>query len=180
MKIDTIDFYQCHIGDLRIPIFLEAFERLVEQGKIRAYGISTNSLAVAQAFNRDGKCAAVQLNYSLLNRAAATDLLPWCAANDIGTLIRGPIAQGVLAGKFTPETHFDDTVRVGWNDGDGRAQFLRRLDQVEQIRFLEQPDRTMAQAALQWVLDNPASPAPSPARRTSRRSPATPRPPMVP
>ena len=56
MKLDTIDLYQCHIGDLPDPsIFLEAFERLVEQGKIRAYGISTNSLAVAQAFNRDGE-----------------------------------------------------------------------------------------------------------------------------
>ena len=157
MKIDTIDFYQCHIGDLHDPsIFLAAFERLVEKGKIRAYGISTNSLPVAEAFNRDGKCAAVQLNYSLLNRGAAADLLPWCAANDIGTLIRGPIAQGVLAGKFTPEAHFDDIVRVGWNEGDGRAQFVRRLEQVEEIRFLERPDRTLAQAALQWVLDDPA------------------------
>ena len=46
MKIDTIDFYQCHIGDLADPtVFLEAFERLVERGKIRAYGISTNSLS---------------------------------------------------------------------------------------------------------------------------------------
>lgn len=156
MKIDTIDLYQCHIANLADPsIFLEGFERLVEKGKVRAYGISTDSLAVAQAFNRDGKCAAIQLNYSLLNRAAEAELLPWCAANDIGTLIRGPIAQGVLAGKFSPETHFDDVVRGGWNEGAGRDQFLRRLAQVEEIRFLERPDRTLAQAALQWVLENP-------------------------
>jgi aryl-alcohol dehydrogenase-like predicted oxidoreductase len=157
MKIDTIDLYQCHIGDLQDPsIFLEAFERLVGRGKIRAYGISTNSLAVAQAFNRDGKCATVQLNYSMLNRAAERELLPWCAANDIGTLLRGPIAQGVLAGKFTPDAHFDDIVRVGWNSGAGREQFLKRLQQVEQIRFLEQPGRSLAQAALMWTLTNPA------------------------
>ena len=157
MKLDTIDLYQCHIGSLEDPsIFLEAFEGLVERGKIRAYGISTDSLAVAQAFNRAGTCATVQLNYSLLNRAAEAELLPWCAANDIGTLLRGPIAQGVLAGKFTPDAHFDDIVRVGWNEGQGREQFLRRLEQVEQIRFLERPDRTLAQAALQWTLTNPA------------------------
>ncbi|CAA9585846.1 MAG: Putative oxidoreducatse SCO7286 [uncultured Thermomicrobiales bacterium] len=157
LKIDAIDLYQCHIGDIADPsIFLEAFERLVEKGKIRAYGISTDSLAVAQAFNRDGKCATVQLNYSLLNRKAEGGLLPWCAANDIGTLLRGPIAQGVLAGKFTPDSHFDDIVRVGWNEGAGREQFLKRLDQVEQIRFLERPDRTLAQAALLWTLTNPA------------------------
>jgi myo-inositol catabolism protein IolS len=157
LGIDTIDFYQCHIGDLKDPtIFLEAFGRLVEVGKVRAYGISTNSLEVAKAFNRDGKCAGIQLNYSLLNTGAAKDLLPWCAENDIGTLIRGPIAQGVLAGKFTKDTTFDDSVRAGWNQGAAHDQFLSRVDKVEQIRFLESPDRSMAQAALQWVLANPA------------------------
>ena len=60
MKIDTIDLYQCQVGDLADPsIFLEAFERLTERGKIRAYGISTDSLRVAQAFNRDGRCATI-------------------------------------------------------------------------------------------------------------------------
>jgi myo-inositol catabolism protein IolS len=157
MKIETIDFYQCHIGDLADPtIFLEAFARLVEQGKIRAYGISTNSLAVAEAFNRDGNCAAIQLNYSLVNRGAADDLLPWCGERNIGTLIRGPIAQGILAGKFTPESRFDDSVRVGWNEGAGRERFLSQLAQVEKWKSLARPDRTLAQVALAWVLANPA------------------------
>lgn len=157
LKTDYIDLYQCHIGDLKDPsVFLEAFERLVERGKIRAYGISTNSLDVARAFNRDGTCAAVQLEYSLVNQKVATDLLPWCGENDVGTLVRGPIAKGVLAGKFTPDTRFDDSVRAGWNDGKDRQQFLDRVRKVEEIRFLATPDRTMAQAALQWVLANPA------------------------
>jgi aryl-alcohol dehydrogenase-like predicted oxidoreductase len=157
MQTDHIDLYQCHIGDLVDPsVFLEAFERLVEQGKVRAYGVSTNSLAVAQAFNRDGKCSAIQLNFSIVNPGAAADLLPWCAANDVGTLIRGPIAQGVLAGKFTAETRFDDSVRKGWNEGPAREQFLKRLAIVDRIEFLERPGRTMAQSALQWVLTNSA------------------------
>ena len=157
MQTDHIDLYQCHIGDLADPsVFLEAFERLVEQGKVRAYGVSTNSLAVAQAFNRDGKCSAIQLNFSIVNPGAAKDLLPWCAANDVGTLIRGPIAQGILAGKFTAETRFDDSVRIGWNEGSAREQFLKRLAIVDRIEFLERPGRTMAQSALQWVLANPA------------------------
>ena len=157
MKIDTIDFYQCHIGDLADPtIFLEAFEYLVARGKIRAYGISTNSLAVAEAFNGSGNCVAIQLSYSLVNRGAANDLLPWCTQNNVGTLIRGPIAQGVLAGKFTPETRFDDSVRVGWNEGAGRERFLNQLAQVERWKPLARPDRTLAQIALAWVLANPA------------------------
>jgi myo-inositol catabolism protein IolS len=154
---DYIDLYQCHIGDLADPsIFLEAFERLVERGKVRAYGISTNSLAVAQAFNRDGRCATVQLNYSIANPSAGRDLLPWCQQNDVGTLIRGPLAQGVLAGKFTAETRFDDSVRRGWNEGAAHEQFLRRLALVDRLEWLERPSRPLAQAALQWVLANPA------------------------
>jgi aryl-alcohol dehydrogenase-like predicted oxidoreductase len=157
MRLDYIDLYQCHIGDLADPgVFLEAFERLVERGKIRAYGISTNSLDVLRRFNRDGKCASAQINYSLLNQSAARDILPYCRDNYIGTLIRGPLAQGLLAGKFTPETRFADSVRSGWNEGAGRDRFLRQLAQVERLRFLSRPDRTMAQAALQFVLAHPA------------------------
>ena len=157
MKMDYIDLYQCHIGTLQDPsIFLEAFERLVERGKIRAYGISTNSLSVAQAFDRDGTCSAIQLEYSLLNRSVGDDLLPWCGENNVGTLVRGPIAKGVLSGKFTADSRFDDSVRASWNDGKDRDQFLARVRNVEQVRFLEAPGRTMAQAALQWVLANPA------------------------
>lgn len=157
MKIDVIDLYQCHIGSLEDPsIFLEAFERLVEKGKIRHYGISTNAVDVLERFNRAGRCATCQINYSILNPTAATEILPYCQANDIGTLIRGPLAQGVLAGKFNESTTFDDQVRAGWNQGEGRERFLRQLRQVEQLRFLARSDRTLAQAALQFVLAHPA------------------------
>ncbi|MGH2461162.1 MAG: aldo/keto reductase [Chloroflexota bacterium] len=156
MKLETIDLYQCHIGTLEDPsIFLEAFDRLIEKGKIRHYAISTNSLEVLRRFNRDGRCASCQINYSILNPGAAADILPYCRENEIGTLIRGPIAQGVLAGKFDENTTFDDQVRVGWNQGEGRERFLRQVRQVEKLRFLARPDRTMAQAALRYVLANP-------------------------
>lgn len=163
MQIDHIDLYQCHIGDLNDPtVFLEAFDRLVERGKIRHFGISTNSLSVLQAFNRAGRCAAAQINYSILNRSAEHDVLPYCRENNIGTLIRGPLAQGVLAGKFTAETSFSDSVRLSWNSGAAHERFLQQVTTVETLRFLEEPTRSMAQAALQFVLANPAVTCPIP------------------
>jgi aryl-alcohol dehydrogenase-like predicted oxidoreductase len=163
MKIDAIDLYQCHLGDLGDPsIFLEAMERLVEKGKVRYYGISTNRLDVVERFNRTGRCATCQINYSILNQTAARDILPYCQANDIGTLIRGPIAQGILAGKFTPASTFDDIVRVAWNSGPGRDRFQRQLATVDQLGFLVRSGRSLAQAALQWVLANPAVTTPIP------------------
>jgi myo-inositol catabolism protein IolS len=163
MQTDHIDLYQCHIGNLEDPtVFLEAFDRLVERGKIRHFGISTNSLAVLQAFNRAGRCAAAQINYSILNRSAEGDILPYCRENNIGTLIRGPLAQGVLAGKFTAETRFSDSVRQSWNAGAAHARFLQQVATVDALRFLERPGRSMAQAALQFVLANPAVTCPIP------------------
>lgn len=159
LRTDYIDLYQCHIGDptdSEIEIFLEAFERLKEQGKIRTYGISTNSLDALMRFNKNGTCATCQLDYSILNRTPEKDLLPYCQEQKIGVIVRGPIAKGVLSGKFTSETVFTDEVRRSWNEGQRREKFLKELEIVERLRFLERKDRTMAQAALQFVLSHPA------------------------
>jgi aryl-alcohol dehydrogenase-like predicted oxidoreductase len=157
MRIDTIDVYQCHIGDLPDPsIFLEAFETLVKQGKVRCYGISTNSVDALARFNRDGHCSVVQLDYSFLNRTPEQAILPYAKDNNIGVIVRGPLAQGLAAGKFTKDSQFTDSVREKWNTGEGRAKFLQRLDVVDRVRFLEKPDRPMSQAALQFVISHPA------------------------
>ncbi len=157
LNTDYIDLLQCHLGNLTEPdVFLEAFADLMEQGKIRAFGISTNSMDVAKAFNRDGKCSAVQLDYSLLNRSPEKDLLPWCQENEIGTLIRGPLHKGICTGKFSKDTTFSTWVRDRWNEGEGRREFLSKLDIIEKLRSLRTDDRSLAQAALRFVLDHPA------------------------
>ncbi len=159
LQTDYIDLYQCHIGnptDAEVEVFLEAFEQLKAQGKIRAYGISTNSLDALQRFNRHGTCATCQLDYSIINRAPERDLLPYCQEHNIGVIVRGPLAKGILSGKFTPETKFTDSVRASWNEGQARERFLRQLGVVERLRFLERDGRTMAQAAIQFVLAHPA------------------------
>lgn len=132
LKTDVIDLYQCHIGHLEEPdVFLEAFEHLLKDGKIRAYGISANRLDVLERFNRDGNCTICQLDYSLVNRAPETGMLPYCLENKIGTLIRGPLAQGILTGKYGPDSIFTDNVRSPWNEGPGRKAYLEKLKRCE-------------------------------------------------
>jgi aryl-alcohol dehydrogenase-like predicted oxidoreductase len=95
LRADTIDLYQCHIGNPDDPdLFLDALDELVAVGKVRAYGISTGSLQAVQRFNARQTCSVVQLDYSILNRKPEADLLPYCRDNNIGTLIRGPLAMG--------------------------------------------------------------------------------------
>jgi len=157
MKTDYIDLYFCHLPDCEdAAVFLEAFDRLIDAGKIRAFGISTDRLDVAERFNRDGRCAAVQLDYSYLNRGAETELLPYCAARRLAAIVRGPLARGVAAGKYTKTTVFSDEIRSPWNAGEARDALHRRLDVVERVRAAASPDRTLSQTALRFVISHPA------------------------
>ena len=127
---DYIDLYQCHVSLPEIPeLFVEAFEVLKKQGKIRHYAISTNDIVSLKALDSNGECSACQINYSLLNRTAEKDILPFCLEKQIGVLIRGPLAQGMLSDKFSENTHFDDCVRQKWNPGSSHNQeFLNNLE----------------------------------------------------
>ena len=90
-------------------------------------------------------------------------MLPYCRANDIGVLLRGPIAQGLLADKFDAETRFDDSVRGKWNpDGDQRTGFLASIDLVARLRGALRPGQSMAELALQFTLAHPAVTCPIP------------------
>ena len=152
LGLDHIDLYQCHLGNCTEPdVFLEAFDTLMEQGLIRAFGISTNDVDVVKAFDRDGRCASCQLDYSFVNRQPEEELLPYCQEHNIGTIIRGPLAMGVLTGKYDRHSTFADQVRSKWNDGGAHERFIERLEIAERLRPLVNVDRTMAQAALQFV-----------------------------
>ncbi len=159
LNTDYIDVIQSHI-DFRDPtmdVFVEGFQRLQEAGKVRAYGVSTSDFDYLKAFNQDSGCATLQIDYSILNRTAEKDILPYCQENQIGVIIRGAIAMGILAGKFTPESRFPEgDFRRRWHENEDEYQvFLNDLQTVDQLRPLVQ-ERSLAQLALQFVLDHPA------------------------
>ena len=120
LRTDWLDVLLCHEGNIEDPsMYLETFRLLKQQGLIRACGISTDDLAVLKRFNQDGDCDVVQLRYSLLNRQAEDELLPYCREHNIGVMVRGPLAQGLLSGKYDAESRFaaDDMIRHRWNPG---------------------------------------------------------------
>jgi aryl-alcohol dehydrogenase-like predicted oxidoreductase len=77
LQTDYIDVMQSHINyrEPTMEIFREGFQRLQQQGKIRAYGVSTSDFAYLQQFNHDGHCSTLQIDYSLLNRTPETTRL---------------------------------------------------------------------------------------------------------
>jgi len=162
LKTDYIDLLQSHINfrDPTMEVFLEGFEILKKQGKIRAYGVSTSDFDYLQAFNQNKGCSTLQVDYSILNRTPEADCLPYCQEHGIETIIRGGLAMGILTDKFTPQTTFEDNdFRKAWiSDPDQNRIFLQDLKTVEQLRAvlsLGPPGQTMGQLAIRFLLANP-------------------------
>jgi myo-inositol catabolism protein IolS len=157
LRTDWLDVVLCHEHNIEDPsIYLEAFEVLKQRGRIRAYGISTNSLEVLKRFNANNTCSVVQLDYSLLNRTPEADILPYCQERGIAVMARGPLAMGLLSGNYSAETVFTDPVRTGWHkDEEAQAAFERRVAQVEKLKQVVKPGQEMVTTALRYVLSNP-------------------------
>lgn len=159
LDTDYIDVMQSHIHyrEPTLEIFLEGFQRLQEAGKIRAYGVSTSDFEYLQAYNEDGGCATLQIDYSILNRTAEEEILPYCQEHDIGVIVRGALTMGILTGKYDADTRFGaDDFRRRWHENPEEHEiFLQDLETVEQLRPLA-TERSLAQLALQFVLAHPA------------------------
>ncbi|WP_276496972.1 aldo/keto reductase [Pontibacter litorisediminis] len=101
LQTDYIDLYQLHGGtiDDLIDETIEAFEQLKQQGKIRHYGISSIRPNVIREYVKRSNIVSVMLQYSLLDRRPEEEVLDLLHQNNIGVLVRGSLAQGLLAGK---------------------------------------------------------------------------------
>jgi myo-inositol catabolism protein IolS len=152
---DYLDLYQDHLWwPEYVDVYLETFEALQQEGKIRYFGVSTDDLAYVQEFNKRGTCGTVQLAYSILNRTAERELLPYCRRQNLGVIVRGPLAQGKLSGRMTAQTTFHaEDERQDWVTLEGLPRFLDDLARVERLRPIARDlGLTMVQLALAYVL----------------------------
>jgi aryl-alcohol dehydrogenase-like predicted oxidoreductase len=156
---EYIDLYQVHWPDPATPFeeTAEALAKLIADGKIRHVGVSNFDVAQMEAFSATLAVETLQPPYHLFRRDIEADVLPYTAANDIGVLVYGPLAHGLLGGHLSAATHFDP--------GDWRAKspafrgesYERNLGVVAQLRALAtERGVTLAQLATAWVLANPA------------------------
>jgi aryl-alcohol dehydrogenase-like predicted oxidoreductase len=162
LHTDWVDVVLCHEGDIKDPtVYLLGFDELVREGHVRCYGISTNSLDVLKNFDSasGGKCAVVEVDYSLLNLAPEKDILPYCRERGIAVLVRGPLAMGLLSGRYDSSTRFTDEVRSAWHDnGPRQAKLEQQLAKVEKLKRLVKPGQEMATTAVRFSFSHPAMP----------------------
>ncbi|MFI5916076.1 aldo/keto reductase [Dactylosporangium sp. NPDC051541] len=174
LDTDRIDLYQLHINSLPIPQALDlipTLESLVDEGLIRAYGWSTDFPERADAFAAAGpRCATIQADLSVLR--GSFEVLPVAAKHDLGVIIRGPLAMGLLGGRYTAGSELPrDDVRglspewmTYFTDGRPTPAFLTRIAAIRDI--LTADGRTLAQGALAWLWAYDARTVPIPGGRT--------------
>lgn len=155
LQTDYIDLYQLHRipHTWAMPVVMTTLAELQQAGKIRWYGISTNDREAIDQLLALGPLHVLQVGYNLLERDAGA-LLNWALDEQIGTLIRVPLAKGMLNGKYS------GSGALSMPEGDHRHERFNRpeiragLSQLTELGFLQTPDRSMVQAALRFVLDH--------------------------
>jgi aryl-alcohol dehydrogenase-like predicted oxidoreductase len=158
LNTDYIDLYQFHENgypaDKAAPV-RDTLEELVRDGKIRAYGWSTDFPERAQVFAQGPKCSAVQLQLNVLDDNP--DMIALCEKENLAMLNRGPLAMGLLTNKYTTSVKIStDDVRgeksPDWmkyfKDGQSNPEWAAKRDAIREI--LTSKGRTIAQGALAW------------------------------
>lgn len=152
LQTDYIDLYQCHRGSYpadRAPAIVGMLDDLVQEGKIRYYGWSTDHPERARIFGEGHHGTAVQARLNVLVDAPETIAL--CDELDLGFLNKSPLNAGILSGKYTSESTFPE------NDGRhgidlSNERFSEMLDKVQRVgEVLTSDGRTMVQGALAWI-----------------------------
>jgi aryl-alcohol dehydrogenase-like predicted oxidoreductase len=145
----------------------DAFLRLKQQGKIRAFGVSANDWDPygAVGLARSGRVDSIQVIYNIFEQRPAEQLLPAAQASQVGIIVRVPFEEGLLTGKLVPGHQFDEgDWRSEWLTEDRLAEAAPR---VEALRAFLAPDRPeLPRLALKFCLSHPAVTAAIPGMRT--------------
>lgn len=167
LKTDCIDLAQLHCvppdvlsaGDL-----LSWMDQFQQEGLIRAYGASVETIEEGKMALADPGLTSLQIIFNVFRQNAITELFPLARQHDVGIIVRLPLASGVLSGKMTSDTRFAESDHRNYNR-DGAAfsvgetfsgiSFPRAVELTEQLRSLVPAGMHMAQWAIRWILDHP-------------------------
>ena len=155
---DYIDLLQLHWPDSTTPIneTMEAMELLIQQGKIRAAGVSNYSVEQMEEANKTLKLASNQVSYSMLNREIENNLVLYSLENNSGIIVYSPMERGLLTGKYFKENQLkENDHRNGYFsqfDLDKVKSFLEKIEPIAQDK-----GSTLSQLVLRWTTLQPAN-----------------------
>ncbi len=165
LQTDVIDLYQLHAFDASTPLeeTMDALNTLVQQGKVRYLGCSNfdawqicKALWIADV-NGWAPMVSVQPNYNVAIRDIETELLPFCADQNIGVTSYSPLGAGFLTGKYTktwtaPKGTRFDVMPDHWDIYENDVS-MRRMEGLREVA--SETGISMVQLALAWAIGQP-------------------------
>lgn len=151
LQVDCVDLYQCHWPDPETPIetTLEAMVKLKEQGKIRHIGVSNFGVDLLKRAVDYTSIATLQSQYSLLERSLEKEVLPFIRQKGVGLLAYGPLAGGILTGKYTEEPRFKGADARDFFYKFYHGEAFARAQRI--LAALKSAGKPLNQAAVNWV-----------------------------
>lgn len=168
LHTDHVDIYLVHWPDPNTPLdeTMRALDDIVGQGKARYIGVSNFRLAQIEEAMRLRRIDVVQYAWNMFDRRMQTEILPYCAAQQVAVMAYGSLAYGMLSGTFHAGMEFEES---DWRSRGGMLgslnlfrtlfgpeHFSRNLAAVEELkRLAAKYGKSLPQFALRWTLSNP-------------------------
>jgi aryl-alcohol dehydrogenase-like predicted oxidoreductase len=158
LQIDVIDLYQIHWPKDELEETLEGWQTLAalqKEGKVRWIGASNFSVEELEAAQKIAPVTSLQPPYSLVNRAAEEELLPYCGNENISVIVYSPMASGLLTGAMSRE-RIASLPAGDWRTKNPEYQeprLSKNLAIAERLRAVaDRHGRTAGEAAIAWTL----------------------------
>jgi aryl-alcohol dehydrogenase-like predicted oxidoreductase len=158
LGVERIDLYQFHWPDQTGTAVEDSWAemvRLVDQGKVRAAGVSNFDVPLLERCEALRHVDSLQPPFSLIQRRAAAAEIPWCAAHDTGVIVYSPMQSGLLTDRFS-EQRVKEFAADDWRrrSSDFQQPKLRRnLALRDALRpIAERHDTTVGGVAIAWTL----------------------------
>lgn len=153
---EYIDLIQLHWPDNSTPVSetMEAMELLIQQGKVRAAGVSNYSVDQLKEASRTLQLASNQVSYSMLNRAIEKDLVPYSLETETGIIVYSPMERGLLTGKYFKDSKLkDNDHRNGYFSQFNLNKVAAFLQAIEPIAISK--GASLSQLVLRWTTLQP-------------------------
>lgn len=160
LQIDVIDLYQIHWPnpDAEIEEGWETLAKLKEEGKVRYIGVSNFSVAQMERAMAIAPITSLQPPYSAVRPDVAEEILPFCGANNIGTIVYSPMQAGLLTGKMTRE-RLENMPEGDWRKNNAEFQEPKLSKNLAiadtMVEIAQKHDVPTPAIAIAWVLSNP-------------------------
>ncbi len=164
LEMEALDLLQLHCPPAAVYNDAEVFsilDDLVQQGKIRNYGVSVETVEEALKAIRYPNVQSIQIIFNIFRFKPSDQFFAVAHDKKVGIIVRVPLASGLLTGKFRPDSQFSDSDHRKFNrHGEAFDQgetfsgvdYETGLQAVEELRPLVPQGATMAQFALRWIL----------------------------